>query len=149
MGTRGPRPKTAQELKLRGTFRKDRHAAREAAAGPAGVPEKPKTLTGEAAAEWDRIVPELVRLGLVGSIDQSLIVGACRFWAHHCAYDKLQEKDPANIAAGRESRANHTQYLQCVAQLGLSPLGRSRVKATPVTTEAPKPKLAKFARQRA
>lgn len=44
-------------------------------------PEKPVWLAGEAAAEWDRVVPELARLQLVKQEDAAALASYCEAWA--------------------------------------------------------------------
>ncbi len=40
-------------------------------------PSKPRSLTGEAAAEWSRVVPELERSGILSTVDRALLVRYC------------------------------------------------------------------------
>lgn len=41
----------------------------------------PRTLTGEARAEWRRIVPELSALGVLEPLDRGLLIRYCSTWA--------------------------------------------------------------------
>ena len=80
MGERGPLPKPQAR----------RRNAR-AVAGRVSVarPAKPRTLTGEAAAEWNRLVPELERSGILSTIDRALLVRYCTAWADWGELDGL------------------------------------------------------------
>ncbi len=44
-------------------------------------PEPPAVLTGEALAEWKRVLPELARLELVKPIDAAALTADCLCWA--------------------------------------------------------------------
>ncbi len=46
-----------------------------------GRPDKPDWLTGEAADEWDRVVPQLEDLKLLTRIDTATLTGYCLAWA--------------------------------------------------------------------
>jgi len=46
-----------------------------------GTPEPPDWLSREARAEWDRIVPELVRLHITKPIDRAALAAYCETWA--------------------------------------------------------------------
>lgn len=54
---------------LRGTFRKDRHGAADAPEPPKQIPTPRKALTGEAKAEWDRVVADLEAAQTIATID--------------------------------------------------------------------------------
>jgi hypothetical protein len=45
------------------------------------IPEKPDYLDAEASKEWDRIVPELERLGLLTQLDRAMLVSYCQAWS--------------------------------------------------------------------
>jgi P27 family predicted phage terminase small subunit len=42
-----------------------------------GHPERPPELTGEAAAEWDRLAPELDAAGLLAVVDRGILSAYC------------------------------------------------------------------------
>lgn len=59
---------------------------------PVGRPSKPAMLTGEAAAEWHRIVPELEAAGVLTVIDRAVLIRYCQAWADwHELNEKLQQ----------------------------------------------------------
>lgn len=128
MGLRGKRPLDAGELKLRGTYRKDRHAKRELIPVAGGVPEKPSTLKGEAAKHWDEIVPQLVKLNIAKLIDTSAVIRACELWADRKAARKRHLDDPTD----KDSRIAYLNfdnaYAMAASKLGLTPLDRSRIE---------------------
>lgn len=45
------------------------------------APEAPEWLSPEAKAEWDRVIPELMRLELVKAEDRAALAAYCETWA--------------------------------------------------------------------
>jgi P27 family predicted phage terminase small subunit len=84
VGQRGPAPKPKPILKLTGAYRADRHGKGGPEVKPA-APSPPSWLSVVAKAEWSRIVPQLVRLGVIGLVDQSAIAAYCESWADYVA----------------------------------------------------------------
>ena len=50
-----------------------------------GAPDKPDDLSPVASEEWDRIVPELDRLGILSPLDRTMLVVYCEAVAIHDA----------------------------------------------------------------
>src|SRR5215813_4818923 len=76
----GP-PKKPSALKLlQGTFRADRTSPNEPKPEIA-IPDVPAHLSAEAKAEWERLAPELARLGLLSRIDRGALAGYCEAWS--------------------------------------------------------------------
>ncbi|MFF2525907.1 phage terminase small subunit P27 family [Streptomyces liangshanensis] len=79
--------RTAEPAKLRllkGRSDGKDSAGREVNAGPAFKripPTAPDWLSDEAAAEWDRVIPELARLELVKESDRAALAAYCEAWA--------------------------------------------------------------------
>ncbi|MCC6238124.1 MAG: phage terminase small subunit P27 family [Dehalococcoidia bacterium] len=131
MGERGPLQKPNAR----------RRNAREVA-GHVSVarPTKPRSLTGEAAAEWNRIVPELERSGILSTIDRALLVRYCTAWADWVELDALLAQG-SKIVRGQKGnlvrspawlmRRNAEQTLaELGRQLGLTPVSRLRAGIT-------------------
>lgn len=113
-----------------------------------GVPDAPDWLPPEAAAEWDRVVPELDRLNLLSEIDRASLSAYCLEWARFVEAEEhirengmvlLQiekELDDGRILISRSvknpavtiSHAAQAQMRAWCAEFGLSPSARSRVK---------------------
>ncbi len=80
MGQRGPAPTPASVHLLNGNPGKRSQAA--PATGPAvAIPDAPVWLLAEARAEWDRITPELEKLGLISALDVAHLAGYCQAYA--------------------------------------------------------------------
>ena len=131
MGERGPLPKPNAR----------RRNTREVA-GHVSVarPTKPRSLTGEAAAEWNRIVPELERSGILSSIDRALLVRYCTAWADWVELDALLAQGSKIVRGQKGNLVRSPAWLmrrdaeQTLAelgrQLGLTPVSRLRAGIT-------------------
>lgn len=96
MGQRGPAPTPASIHLLNGNPGKRSQAA--PGSGPAcAVPDAPAWLLDEARAEWDRIAPELEKLGLISQLDVAHLAGYCQAYAlmERCALElkRLQAEE--------------------------------------------------------
>lgn len=80
MGQRGPRPKPAA-MKLLANPGKRPVANVQHSQVTAGAPDRPAVLMGEAAAEWDRLVPDLDAAGRLALVDRGVLVAYCLAWA--------------------------------------------------------------------
>lgn len=150
MGLRGPPPKPAEELKLRGTFRADRHADRDKVPKAEGTPKKPRHLKGEAAAHWRDVVPLLAGNGTAKQADTAALVALCETWALYRTCMELAEGDPA-LAVDKDWRIARNAYLAqwaaLAAKCGLTPADRMRLR---VGEAEKKPEgVSGFARKRA
>ena len=80
MGQRGPAPKPASIHLLNGNPGHRSQAA--PGTGPAvAIPDAPGWLLSEARAEWDRITPELEKLGLISTLDVAHLAAYCQAYA--------------------------------------------------------------------
>lgn len=145
MGKRGPRPKPTAIKKLEGTYRKDRAPAAEMDPHK-GIPARPAYLSKLAAAEWDRVVPQLAELGVLTLVDGGVLEGYCSNYGIAVAMQLKADKTPivktpfgpkTNPAVG-EARKAWALARQYAAELGLSPAARTRVSAPPKPTEEDK-----------
>lgn len=105
-----------------------------------GIPEKPDWLKGEAAAEWDRVVPELEALGLLAGVHRAVLVTYCTAWADYVElYEAVQEigwtvptgeggfKRNPNAASLRDA---HERLRSAASEFGMTPSALVRL-ATP------------------
>lgn len=100
------------------------------------APKKPRELTGEAAAEWRRIVPELEAVGLLATVDRGLLVRYCIAWQEWIRANHQAQREPL-IVTDRDGTRKRNPILLVRAQaerevselsrmLGLSPISRLR-----------------------
>lgn len=117
---------------------------------PVEAPPMPDCLTAEAIAEWERLVPDLIQLGLITKLDMMALATYCeaaadwmrfrrRITEINAAQDGLEKGDIQTFATGAkqisvwrqlandaEKRANAAG-----AQFGFSPWSRRNLKVTP------------------
>ena len=76
MGKRGPIPKSNKQEILEGNPSK-RPLKGKPPQPKKGIPTCPDWLSPEAHQEWQRVAPELARLGLLNELDTALFAGYC------------------------------------------------------------------------
>lgn len=92
MGARGPKPKPAALKLLAGNpGKRPIGAPQRGRRVTKGAPDRPAELTGEAAAEWDRLAPELDVAGLLAVTDRGILAAYCLAYA-----DMLAARDAIN-----------------------------------------------------
>lgn len=119
------------------------------------LPDCPEHLSGEAVVEWERISPQLVKLGLLSQLDRAALAMYCSAWGRWIdAERKLEEggtvvKSPSGypiqnpylaVASGAAK-----QMFRMLAEFGLSPSARCSLDLVP---NQPQSTLALFARRR-
>lgn len=112
------------------------------------APSRPSHLAGEAKKEWDRIVPELLELGLLSRVDRVALACYCESWGLYLkALAKLRKDGEVTTTANGNSVqspwmgiANTQKKLahKFLVEFGLTPSTRSRlsVKDGPVKSKA-------------
>jgi P27 family predicted phage terminase small subunit len=93
MGLRGPAPKSTEEKKIAGTYRRDRDAG--ATMNPALISTAPKPPSWLAAAgkrEWKRVAAELVELDILATVDLAALEGYCAAYARAIAAERALKK---------------------------------------------------------
>lgn len=112
------------------------------------IPDMPQHLNARARAEWDRIVPELVKAGLLAVTDRAILAMYCVAFARWVeAEEKIAElaKADADGGLGLVRKAHNgfeqmtmwtvvsnkaqEQVLKYASEFGLSPATRARVAA--------------------
>ena len=106
---------------------------------PPGIPERPASLKGEAADEWDRVVPVLDAMGILSVLDRAVICDYCQCWADICRVTGELENAPS-LVEGRSDSAgmvkNHLwsilnqlrqRFDKKAEMLGLAPGPRGRL----------------------
>ena len=143
MGRRGPARTPSKVVQLRGDPGRRGRARRRAEPKPKAGPVKcPRWLHKEAKAEWKRVADQLVDLGVVTSIDTTVLAAYCQSYARwHEAelelsdngatmelYDdddivKYIQQSPWVSIAQKERQ----MMLRFAQELGLTPSARTRL----------------------
>jgi P27 family predicted phage terminase small subunit len=69
-------------------------------------PEAPEWLSEEAAAEWERVMPELSRLDLVKESDRAALASYCEAWATFREATETVQRDGLTIEARQGTLAH-------------------------------------------
>jgi P27 family predicted phage terminase small subunit len=109
------------------------------AARLAQPPEPPAWLGPQARQEWIRLSPELHRLGLLTALDLSAFALVCTTMGHWLECEAElggMRNDPAypellNGPMGRMARAYARDAIRYMAEFGLSPCARMKLRAEP------------------
>jgi len=175
----GRNAKSRTMLLVEGTFRKDRHKDLATPAPPAGKPPRPKTLSGPARTEWDRMVVRLERSQTLSLVDDAALYQYAQLFAETEAIrtDRaaLKELSATLMTAIQRLRvdalvdaaaeivklqfllAKHTAQLrqghmalrQYLVEFGMTPAARTRVTAQPDEAHTPLNPLDRFTKGRA
>ena len=132
----GPRPLPLPLKLLRGNPGKRRLPKQSLR--PATGAVCPQWLSAEAKAEWNRIVPELERLGLLTRIDQACLVCYCEAYSDFKKAARELARQGLTLKAGNGTRIPHPavqmkrasmkQVREFSAEFGLSPAARARLE---------------------
>lgn len=136
MGDRGPLPNA--EVRRRNK--------KPAPAGTVAVarPTKPQNITGEAAKEWNRIVPELLGANYLAKLDRAVLIRYCRAWARWVKVEAALDADLVTGVSGSDVRnplwlvlAGLEKTLSDLGgKLGLDPASRRRRHIEHVAADA-------------
>jgi P27 family predicted phage terminase small subunit len=114
-------------------------------------PKMPAHLTGEAAAEWERVTGELKSLKILYRVDRAAIAAYCSLWAEYVAAERALESDGLTVeTSGREGAvmvrkhpavAIKNEALRLMrgylGEFGLSPSARTKVGVSHPRTRPP------------
>lgn len=114
------------------------------------APPRPVADDEIALAEWTRIAPLLVELGLLTELDTALLAGYCRAWSRWVqAEQRLQQfgavikghRDRPSLSPfTREANEAMRQISQIGSEFGLSPVARAKIfgpSQLPAITQQP------------
>lgn len=144
---------------LQGTFRADRHNAAEVEA-PVIIPDPPKSLKGEAMAEWDRITRLLAEAKCIADLDRSALAAYCIEWARYVtANNRLRVANTLLAESTKGTKMPHpllrvsdralANMLRICQEFGLTPASRSRLNIDAAAgNEDPLEKLIREQQQR-
>lgn len=135
---RGRKRTPTNLLKLRGSWRADRHGS--APEVPIDKPIMPRSLKGEARKEWERLVPQLVAVNIVTKLDRNLLAVYCQTFSQWQDTIKLFESVRTSIIM-KTTNGNIIQnpligvmnktadrLIKIGAELGLSPTSRAGLR---------------------
>lgn len=118
------------------------------------LPDPPADLIGEGLAEWRRVGPHLLQLGLITALDAPAFIAYCRNWHRYVgAEQKVTEKGLIVVAPSGFPIQNpylaiaNRALAECRAfwaDFGMTPSARTRVKASKGSTLS---KLDRFIRR--
>lgn len=114
-----------------GSFRPARHAKRLNEPQFDGEPVKPRGMDADAGKLWDRIVPQLVKRGVVKQIDTALLVMTCEVWALYRAAMKAAIADPVSKDARCAVLGYASQFDKLASHCGLNPMDRAKLSVPP------------------
>ena len=102
-----------------------------------GAPTRPEWLLPEAKREWNRLVPELTRLGLLATVDRASLAAYCQCWARYVEAQNDIKQHGATFTTDkgyegpRPSVGIANQMLQRIsalsAKFGFTPSDRARI----------------------
>lgn len=143
---RGRKPKPTKLKLLSGTARKHRLNEHEPTPDLA-QPEPPEHLTGAARQEWERVIEEIVQLGIMSNLDRAPLAAYCqaygRWVAAEAALARMADKDAVTegliirtkagnvihnplVGAANKAMADMVRY---AAEFGFTPSSRAQVSA--------------------
>lgn len=159
----GGNRKSGQLHVVQGTFRPDRHTS-AAPDPPAGAPDPPYELEGEAHAEWDRMVARLTASRTLSTVDGALLANFAELWASTCRLQRdanalkrtwysrvtldakgTKHREPRVHPVFAQLKSYRLALRVLLCEFGLTPLSRNRVKAsTAANPGTVDPKKARF-----
>lgn len=144
----GPPKLPAETKKLRGTFRPGRDGPEDHAMDDLGTDKvrMPKSLKGDAARLWQRVIPPMRKAGIVRNTDVPIAVEMCRWFAKYRElFKKMNQLDsnPPEFetvddevayernAALIQRRTDNAwkNFCHAAARLGLTPADRARIRS--------------------
>lgn len=141
---RGPKSTPTALLLIEGGKRRGGLNPKEPT-GPAGSPDMPEWLHPYAKEEWARIVPLLVRMGVISRVDRAAVAAYCQAYGRwQLAEEKFTKLTKADDATGgfliKTQAGNAIQHpllsvanaarrdvVRAAAELGLTPAARAQL----------------------
>ena len=141
-GRSGRRPLPTQIHRLRGSYRKDRHGAAAVKRNAPGKPRCPQWLSDRAKTIWKATVPKLIKLGIVGSIDEHTLSRYCIMYVQWLDCQKFLNNNGSMLSGTdkngnettreypqvRQARSLHKELLAIEREFGMNPSARASLK---------------------
>lgn len=142
-----PQPRPAALKLIEGRGNGTDSGGRKVKEGPAfgrSAPEAPEWLPAEARDEWNRVVPELDRLGLLKSIDRTALTSYCMVWQRFVDANAIVAREgmivEEELTLGRTKLYRHPALLTVevaskelrawATEFGLTPSSEQRLAST-------------------
>ncbi len=105
---------------------------------PGAAPRCPRHLTPAARKEWDRLAPDLARMGLLTRVDVAALAAYCQTYARWCECEAIITRDGLTLsdASGKitlHPAARHAEQLSkqiraLAVEFGFTPSSRGRIE---------------------
>jgi P27 family predicted phage terminase small subunit len=118
------------------------------------LPDPPAELSADARGEWDRVAPELYRVGLLTGVDRSALAAYCQVYGRWVQAERgiaegglLSMTSKGNliqnplVGIANKAMADMVRY---AAEFGMTPSARVRVRAVDRTFDGLDPVAAKY-----
>lgn len=113
------------------------------------APKRPAWLTGEGRKVWERVAPELERLGLLTLVDGESLAAACQSWKTYVDCQRYLKKHGMTYTYinkfGAENEVERPQvkiaqkaldqFKSFCTEFGLTPASRARIEVKPEEPE--------------
>jgi P27 family predicted phage terminase small subunit len=115
------------------------------------APDAPPHLPPEARAEWDRIVPQLLQMNVLGAIDRAALAGYCAAWARHVRAELQIQKFESELVRTPNGAIQTSPWVtisnrslelmhRYMCEFGMTPAARVRLGRAPKPDKNPLPK---------
>lgn len=146
MGKRGPAPKPTALRVIEGN--RGKRPVNKAEPKPSPIrPTRPEWMLPEAKREWNRVVPELERMGLLTVVDRAALAAYCQAYARGVDAERLLRKKgmsfttPNGYEQQRPEVAIAMKEWQVVrafaSEFGFTPAARTRISVGKVDEPDP------------
>lgn len=128
MGRRGPPPKPKSLKKAQGTYQKCRDSSESTPNPTLGAPQMPAKMKGAARRRWLEVAPELLRIGMLTTVDGGALEAYCRSYARWLKLEGMAEDSPIGDAATEARKLQKEVIRPLEIALGLDYAARNRLK---------------------
>lgn len=147
--SRGPPPTPTAILEMRGS-KMGKYRARKEPKGDGNPPSCPRRLTKEERAVWKKLIPQLVKLGVVEEIDGSQLSRYCEMSVRwNTLTEWVKKNGEVYVVKGADGRPRYSaqwpqvtilrslseQLRRIEAEFGMSPAGRARLAVESQSTK--------------